>query len=78
MKVETKHNIGDSVCTIWKNDIFWFDVKLIQINFAEDKVGVNYIYNYSTLISLTQSTVNSEIFDEARVFKTKEELIDSL
>lgn len=78
MKIETKYNIGNKVFTIHNNSVFNFSIDEIDVRASGDSVVINYVRHYTNHISKTEATWESDIFKESCVFKTKQELIDSL
>ena len=65
MKIETKYNRGDSVWAIFGSEIIEFEIDDIYAFTRNGVLNIDYVSN--------------DVYTrESRVFKTKQELIDSL
>lgn len=66
MEVNSKYNINDTVWVVNKNKVIQQKVKGIEITAYKDKTEIEYTF------------IGDSKLPEDRVFKTKEELINSL
>lgn len=88
MKIETKFNIGDEVYYLFKNKIISSKISFIKINIALEK-EINIIYGIEESYFRTDPNVQKMVvsygnykyyktFSESILFRTKQELINSL
>lgn len=72
MTIETKYNIGDEVWLIARNNICKLKIACVSPYFSEIIQHIKYGFgrtNYTNLF---------ELFEEEKLFPTKEELLNSL
>lgn len=74
MTVETKFNIGDEVHFIENNSYHYGKI----VGFLYEDRGYTVIEYYSVDVSYENVGCSFESIEHTRLFKTKEELIDSL
>ena len=81
MKIKTKYNIGDEVCTMFRNQVTYFIIGRIDIR--TDGKGTSIIYTskdtyeeYSDIIG--ENKTYNWVRSEDKIFSTKEELLKSL
>lgn len=72
MKIKTKFNVDEEAFIIFLNKIYKVKVYSIEIIVGDD------IYIKYTLHNNPSGSQYTKIFEESELFKTKEELIDSL
>ena len=88
MKIETKFNIGDEVYYLFRNKIISSKISFIRINIALEK-EINIIYGIEESYFRTDPNVEKMVvsygnykyyktFSESILFRTKQELINSL
>ena len=66
MEVNSKYNINDTVWVVSRNKVIQQKIQGIEITADKDKAEIEYTF------------IGGSKLPEYRVFKTKEELIDSL
>ena len=81
MELKTKYNIGDEVCTMFRNKVTYFIIGRIDIR--ADKEGVSIVYtSKDTYPEYSVETGDNEykqwIRSEDAIFPTKEKLLKSL
>lgn len=69
MTIETKYNIGDEVWVVALNQVLTKEVVKVRI------VGINEKYGYEVI---SDTWLKHGLFEESRLFPTKEELLKSL
>lgn len=73
MDIKTKYNIGDKVCTLYHDRIVYGTIINIRIEVDyKSNVQIKYFIQNSTYIE------TDVYFEEYRVFKTQEELLEVL
>lgn len=72
MVIETEYNIGDGVCTLYKNKVTKTEIKAVGVLVSAD---ITVKYNSDIVEGLSES---DKVFMEKDLFKTKEELLKSL
>lgn len=70
MIIETKFNLGDEAWVVANRGLFKFRIGYIKVSIFKSTNNIQY---YSV-----QDIMADEPFDEKCIFKTKQELIDSL
>ena len=65
MVIETKYNVGDDVWFMNKNQVFHRTIEGIVVN-------------VSLGIAITSYKLQNELFNESKLFETKQKLIESL
>lgn len=80
MKIETKFDIGDKVFTLFLNKIYEIEIKHILVNVKSEGFNcakIEIIYSVSELHDKVWDKKQSR-FEENLLFKTKQELLNSL
>ncbi len=73
MEIKTKYNIGDQVCTLYCDRIVYGAITRIEIRIDYDSnIQIKYFVQNMTYIG------ENVFFQEHKIFKTKEELLEKL
>lgn len=73
MEIKTKYNIGDKVYTLHKNKITKVKIKAVNCALSNTERYIGYATD------IVEGLFNSnKVFTEKELFKTKEELLESL
>lgn len=72
MKIETKYNIGDKVWLIAKNEIVQLEIQSVSPYYCRSFQYIKYGFGRSNYTNLF------DLFEEEKLFPTKEELLKSL
>jgi hypothetical protein len=75
MIIETKHNINDEVWVLYDDKVL--KGKIQGINLVKSKGTCPWVDGINYFIKLT-GLVNNYVCNENKIFKTKQELLDSL
>jgi len=79
MQIETKFDIGDTVFFIEENKVQQATIKRISINVNESNSQFGYGYKPDARIRYSTDSSNlSKYKNEEQLFKTKQDLLDSL
>lgn len=82
MKIETKYSIGEKVWFIFDNKVQNSCIKCIQINVREgDNRNEPFVvtdFDYVLLAKTRKGEHENHYFEDCELFKTKEELLNSL
>lgn len=73
MEIKIKYNIGDNVCTLYHDRIVYGNITYIKIEIDyKSNVIIKYFIQNSTYIG------ENLYFEEHKIFKTQEELLETL
>lgn len=81
MEIKTKYNIGDEVCTMFRNKVTYFIIGRIDIRVKENDISIVYTSKdtYEEYSHITgENETRNWIKNEDQLFPTKEELLKSL